>query len=113
MIAPTTRAPRRADKPRHGALEPPPHLSERSAALWCAVVRGPVGPGFLTLLQTALEALDRADAARQRIEADGLVGTTEATGALHAHPLLRVEKDSMTLFCRIWKDLRLTFDQEL
>lgn len=43
---------------------PPPHLSERAQALWREVVpRRAVSPERLALLQVALEALERADAA--------------------------------------------------
>jgi len=91
--------------------EPPEHLSERSKALWRAIVpRRAVSPGRLALLQTALEALDRAEEARQAIAQQGLVTVTKTTGAVHINPLLKVEKDNRQLFARIWCELSLHWD---
>ncbi len=100
---------------------PPDHLSSDSQTLWRQVVAEmathrsvgqptrtiPPSPGRLALLTVALEALGRATQARLQIAKDGLTTKTETTGALHAHPLLKVEKDSMALFQRCWTSLRL------
>jgi phage terminase small subunit len=86
----------------------PPHLSERSAALWREL--GPVRmstTGRQALFQAALEALDRAEAAREAIAQQGMVARTDATGALHVHPLLKVERDSRQQFVAIWRGLGL------
>lgn len=92
-------------------LEPPAHLSESSKALWRAVVpQRARSPGRLALLTTALEARDRAETARVAIEKDGLTSTTKTTGAVHSHPLLKIEKDFRTLFARCWSDLSLGWD---
>jgi P27 family predicted phage terminase small subunit len=91
---------------------PPEHLSERSKALWARIVseRRVRSVGRPVLLQTALEALDRAEAARQAVEKEGMTKTTPATGAVHIHPLLKVERESRQLFARLWEQLGLTWD---
>lgn len=90
------------------APEPPAHLSERAKALWRAVVPDRArSPGRLALVQTALEALDRADAAAAVIEQEGMLCETRVTGTKHVNPLLKVEKDNRQLFARLWSDLGL------
>ena len=87
----------------------PEHLSRRAATLWkelAAEVRQT--PGRLVLFQAALEALDRAEGARRAIYAAGLTHTTQTTGALHAHPLLRVETEARRRFAALWQRLGLT-----
>src|SRR4051812_2709980 len=103
---------------------PPAHLSTDSRDLWSKVVATmsehhslgrplriiPPSAGRLALLTTALEARDRATEARRAIEKDGLTSKTESTGAIHAHPLLRIEKDSLTLFQRCWSSIKLDWN---
>ena len=56
--------------------EPPDHLSERSRLLWTHVVGDRVkSPERIALFQTALEALDRADEAKQVLDDEGLTFT--------------------------------------
>jgi P27 family predicted phage terminase small subunit len=106
-----------AAQSRSGSLsaaehEPPAHLSQASQALWRRIVpKRAKSPGRLALLTTALGALDRADAAGAVIEREGMVLTGKAGSLPHAHPLLRVEKDSRALFARCWADLHLGWDQ--
>lgn len=99
----------------------PSHLSPDSEVLWQEVVElmathrylgNPPemirpSPGRLALLTTALEAGDCAAQVRRQIQKDGLTSKTETTGSIHAHPLLRIEKDSMALFQRCWSSLKL------
>lgn len=88
--------------------KPPAHLSERSQRLWQAIVpRRVLSPEKLTLLQTGLEALDRLDQVREALGTEELVKITERTGAAHANPLLRAEKDARTQFLATWKALEL------
>jgi len=94
--------------------DPPEHLSDRSRDLWQTL--GPVQASSVerrTLLQTALEALDRADEARRMIQADGLTVTTPGSGALHVHPCLRIERESRMLFAKIWALLGLHHSTEV
>jgi phage terminase small subunit len=88
--------------------EPPPHLSERAAALWREI--GPSKAdttGRRVLLQAALECLDRGDRARELIASEGLTSTTKSTGAVHIHPLAKIERDARAQFASIWASLGL------
>lgn len=67
-----------------------------------------VNIGRLTMLQAALEALDRADAARQAVEAEGMTFKTERTGAIHINPMVKVEKDARQQFAKLWHELGLS-----
>lgn len=93
---------------------PPEHLSQCAQVLWREVVpRRTISPERLALLQVALEALDRADAATAVIEREGMVTTTKTTGAVHVHPLVKVERESRQLFLRCWQELALGWSMEL
>jgi phage terminase small subunit len=92
----------------------PSHLSQRSQALWRELVpRRGASPGRLTLLQSALEALDRVEECRLAIAKQGMVSVTKKTGALHVNPLVKIEKESRALFLRAWSDLGLRWDQDM
>lgn len=85
---------------------PPDHLSARAAALWASVVAADTHPARAALIQTALEALDRADQARATLEREGLVlEPTRKTGFLHLHPCVKAEKDARQQFFAIWASL--------
>jgi phage terminase small subunit len=96
------------------AFQPPSHLSPRSRQLWTAVVphRAKSAPR-LALLQAALEALDRADCAREAVEQHGMVSTTKTTGAVHINPLTKLERESRQQFARIWSELNLAYDPQI
>ncbi|HEV2546032.1 MAG TPA: P27 family phage terminase small subunit [Stellaceae bacterium] len=92
----------------------PTHLSPRSKTLWNDLVpRRARSPERLTLLQLALEQLDRADAARADIERDGPTFRTKKTGTIHAHPALAIERQARMTFVRLWKQLDLHWSAEL
>lgn len=94
--------------------EAPAHLSERSKELWLKIVpKRALSPGRLALLQTALESLDRAEQARLEVDRVGLTTTTKTTGAVHVHPLVKVERENRQLFARLWGELGLVWDHEL
>lgn len=87
-------------------IEPPKHLSERAQSLWREIVpRRAKSAERIALVQTALEALDRADQAREVVAAEGMTVRTEKTGTAHAHPLLKVEAESRKTFMKIWDRL--------
>lgn len=87
--------------------EPPAHLSERVADLWRNVVGSRAkSEGEIAMVQEALEALTRADQARESIARDGLVIDT-GTDMKRLNPAVRVEKDSTALFARMWSQLNL------
>ena len=96
------------------APDPPEHLSEESKGLWRALCPTRArSVGRQRLLRTALECLDRAEEARRFVETEGLTTKTESTGALHVHPLLRVEKDARGQAMRCWEMLNLTWDASI
>jgi P27 family predicted phage terminase small subunit len=102
--------PRRPELPP--APEPPEHLSSRSRELWQAIVpRRGRSPGRLALLQTGLEALDRVYECREILKREGLTVQTKRTGVVHAHPLVKVEKEQRQLFMRSWSQLGLGWDE--
>ena len=70
-------------------------------------------PERLALLEQALTALDRADQAREQLAKGGVTSTTEKTGTLHVHPLVRIERENRQLFARIWGQLGLAWDADI
>lgn len=93
--------------------EPPDGLSEASQTLWRAVVPSrALSPGRLALIETALQARDRAAEAREAIDQEGML-LAGAGKIRHANPLLKVEKDSLALFQRCWAQLGLHWDQQI
>jgi hypothetical protein len=61
------------------------------------------------LVEQALRALDRADEAAAIVTAEGMV--VGGTGKMaHCHPLLRIEKESRSLFSKLWGLLNLHWD---
>jgi phage terminase small subunit len=91
----------------------PAHLSERSRDLWCRLLPRCRSLGRQTMLGEALAALDRCDALRVALTAEGLTVTTERTGMTHINPLLKAEKDARALFCRMWTALGLEWSMSL
>lgn len=88
--------------------QPPVGLSERSAALWYAVVsaRSRSLPR-LTLIEQALRALDRADQARQRLEEEEPPLCAQKEETDHRYRLVRVERESRELFVSLWTRMQL------
>ncbi len=94
--------------------EVPSHLSERSAALWRAVVPSRAKSAERqALVIAALDALDLADECRARVRAEGLTATTKTTGAVHVHPLMKVEKEQRSLFAKIWGQLNFQWNHSI
>ncbi len=91
---------------------PPAHLSERSKNLWRDLVpRQAEKAERLTLLRVALELLDRADGAGETVAREGLTTTTKRSGALHVHPLVRVEREARQQFIKVWLALGFQHDE--
>lgn len=81
--------------------DPPAHLSERAAALWRTV--GPTHAKTLArreLLTECLAALDRADEARAIVSKEGMTSTS-ASGVVHAHPAVKIEREFRQQFARL------------
>lgn len=89
---------------------PPPQLSDRSKALWSSVVPSRArSAARLAVIETALESLDRANQAAAEIATTGMTSVTKTTGAIHVHPLVKVERESRQLFAKLWISLNLQF----
>ena len=85
--------------------DPPESLSEKSKSLWNEL--GPAHAQSLArqiLLAQALICLDRCEECRAAIAAEGLTSITKTTGALHVHPLLKVEFEARRQFSNLWFD---------
>ncbi len=102
---------KKSSTPRLGlVLEPPEHLSPWSQNFWRQVAGTRViSVGRYALLQTGLEARDRAEQASAKIGGD-LMLTTPRSGCEHLHPLLKVERENRQLFVKILGQLGLDHD---
>lgn len=89
----------------------PEHLSERAAKLWQQYAETIVkSPGGIAMLQTGLEALDRAEQARKLIEIEGMITKTGKSGVSHVHPAISIEKDARSLSLKTFKALNIHLD---
>lgn len=89
--------------------DPPAHLSERARAIWRDAVAGPVKtPSQASLLLVGLEALDRGAQARMIIDKEGLIQRTERSGVSHAHPAVKIEKESLALAAKVFISIGMT-----
>jgi phage terminase small subunit len=61
-------------------------------------------------LRVALESLDRADQCREVLAREGLTTRNEISGAVHMHPLVKVERESRQLFARLWEQLGFSWN---
>jgi P27 family predicted phage terminase small subunit len=85
----------------------PQHLSQKARRWWQSVARTFKFEDYdLQTLTMAAEALDRAEEARLRIEADGAF--IQGRYGLRAHPAIAVERDSRIAFARICRELNLS-----
>ena len=93
-------------------LTPPDHhLTERSQALWVHLIRTRIRtPERQTLLRIALEDLDRVDALREVLAAEGVTVISKRSGVPRSHPALRAEAEARSRFFKMWRALAL--DQE-
>ena len=89
---------------------PPRHLSPAARRLYAEITAGyALEAHHLALLTKALEALDRADAARVEIGA-GPLTVMSRLGELKVHPLLAVERDNRAQFGSLMKLLGLDIE---
>jgi P27 family predicted phage terminase small subunit len=87
---------------------PPAHLSDDAASWWRSVVADfDLEDHHLRLLQSACEAWDRMQQARQAIADHGSVIATKANGDLVAHPAIAIERDARIGFARLVRELDL------
>ena len=98
----------------HAAPAAPAHLSKRSKALWRSVVPSRAKSAERQLLViVALECLDLADECRDRIRAEGMTTVTRKTGAVHVHPLAKVEKEQRAMFVKVWGQLNFQWNHDI
>ena len=98
----------------HENIDAPPHLSERSKVLWRAVIPARAKSAERqALVIVALDALDLADECRERVREEGLTTVTKSTGAVHVHPLVKVQKEQRSLFAKVWGQLNFQWNQEI
>jgi len=82
--------------------KPPAHLSAEMKEFWREVHRDyELAPEHRGILRVACEQFDRAQAARRRIEEDGMVLDGKR------HPLIGVEAKATELYLRAIRDLGL------
>ena len=89
----------------------PSHLSKEAKKIFkdlCAEY-GIDDVAGLRILRVALEAFDRAQAAREAIEKDGMT-VTDKFNQVKPHPLLPVERDSRAAFLAGLKHLNLDLE---
>ncbi len=89
----------------------PAHLSQESKKIWRGIITefGIDDIAGSKILRVALEAFDRAQAARKIINADGMTVIDKA-GQTKAHPLLPIERDSRAAFLAGIKALNLDLE---
>jgi P27 family predicted phage terminase small subunit len=89
----------------------PDHLSNEAKQIWkeLSVEYAISDAAGLRILRVALEAFDRAQAARTAIDRDGLTVIDKA-GQVKSHPLLPIERDSRAAFLAGLKALNLDIE---
>ena len=87
--------------------EPPLHLSSSSQQLWrLTIQRYELAEHHLRLLQLLCEAWDRAQAAREQIEREGLT-LPGREGGMRPHPCVGIERDARLAVARLIRELDL------
>lgn len=87
----------------------PRHLSSESKRLYRRLVADydlAAEPHALRVLALACEALDRAEEARVRVDAEGMT-VPDRFGQLKPHPAVAIERDSAIRAARLFRELSL------
>lgn len=89
----------------------PKHLSKEAKKIWRDILSeySIIDAAGIRILRVALEAYDRAQAARQAIDKDGMT-ITDKFNQLKSHPLLPIERDSRAAFLAGLKALNLDLE---
>ena len=88
-------------------MNPPKHLSREAKSIWRKVLEGyELEDWHCRVLQSALEAWDRMQQARETLAADG-VTYTDRFGAPRKHPAVSIEENSRVAFLRAMRELDL------
>lgn len=91
----------------------PDDLSADSQKLWAKIVRGTISPSRAELLHQGLLCRDRLAQVRGALAAAELTSTTPKTGAVHVHPLLKIEAELRRQFATIWGQLNLQWRADI
>jgi len=96
---------------KNKTIRPPGHLSKEGQEIWREILQEYAidDATGLRILRVALEAFDRAQAARTAIDKDGLTVIDKA-GQIKSHPLLPIERDSRAAFLAGMKALNLDLE---
>ena len=88
--------------------EPPRHLGAEAKRLWRELLDEFVldDAAGLALLQTAVEAWERAQDARKTLKREGVI-ITDRFGQLKAHPAGAIERDARGQFMAAMRALKL------
>lgn len=87
---------------------PPEHLTPEARAWWAqTVAEYDLGGHHLKLLQSAAEAWDRQQQARQAIADHGGLTFTDERGVIRAHPAVAMERDARIAVARLVRELDL------
>ncbi len=90
------------------APAPPAHLSDEAAGWWRSVTADfELESHHLRLLQSACEAWDRGQTARQALVDHGALTFDDPNGNIRAHPCVAMERDARTAFARLVRELDL------
>ena len=91
--------------------QPPGHLTDESMVIWQELLSeyDLNDSAGLRILRVSLEAFDRAQAARQAIDAQGMT-FSDKFGQPKPHPLLAIERDSRAAFLAGLKALNLDLE---
>ena len=92
-------------------IRPPGHLSKEGQEIWCDILQEYAidDAAGMRILRVALEAYDRAQAARAAIDKTGMM-FNDRFGAPKPHPLLPIERDSRAAFLAGMKALNLDLE---
>lgn len=93
---------------RRDLPEAPAHLSIGARQWWQQVVADyDLEPHHLRLLQSAAEAWDRMQQARQALSDHGGLTFTGANGDMKTHPAVAIERDARIAYARLVRELDL------
>ncbi len=89
----------------------PGHLSQEARRIWKDIIEEYLidDAAGLRILRTALEAFDRAQAAREAIDKEGMT-ISDKFNQVKPHPLLPIERDSRAAFLAGLKALNLDLE---
>jgi P27 family predicted phage terminase small subunit len=89
----------------------PKHLSLEARKIWKEILSeyDIDDAAGIRILRVAMEAFDRAQAAREKIDLEGM-SITDKFGQIKPHPLLPIERDSRAAFLSGLKALNLDIE---